>query len=205
VGTDGKRLALVSRKVEDLVQGGDFDIAEEGVIIPRIVFSELNKYQFQDDVLGIGFSSNQIFFRYENVRLTSNLIEGKYPDYKKIIPGERESFLLTDRELLLNAIKRVAVLVDESYNQVKLSIMENRLVLSTQNPALGGAVEEIPIEYGGDQIDIALNFTYLVDCLKEIDSEGTKIDFENEERVVTVHGIGEQGYVNLIMPMKLNG
>jgi DNA polymerase-3 subunit beta len=98
----------------------------------------------------------------------------------------------------------VSVLVDESYNQIKLSIARNKLTLSSQNPTLGGAVEEIPIQYEGEDLDIALNYIYLLDCLKEIDDDRIKIDFENSERVITVKGAEEEGYVNLIMPMKLN-
>lgn len=110
--------------------------------------------------------------------LHQNLIEGKFPDYKKIIPEQRDNYFMADRELLYNAIKRVSVLVDESFNQVKLSILKSRLLISSKDPALGGAVEEIPIEYAGEDVDIALNYIYLMDCLKEIGSGTIKIDFE---------------------------
>jgi DNA polymerase-3 subunit beta len=96
------------------------------------------------------------------------------------------------------------VLVDESYNQIKLSMRGGIMTLSSQNPTLGGAVEEISVEYEGEDIDIALNYVYLIDCLKEIDSDRITIDFENAERVITVKGSDEVGYINLIMPMKLN-
>ena len=69
---------------------------------------------------------------------------------------------------------------------------------------MGGAVEEIPIQYDKDDIDIAVNYVYLIDCLKEIESDTVKIDFENAERVLSVRGEGEQNYINLIMPMKIN-
>ncbi len=204
VGTDGKRLSLITRTLEELnISGEKLHVPPDGAIVPRIVFSELLKYSFEHDTLNIGFSASQVFFRYDNIRLTSNLIEGKYPEYKKIIPVERERFFMTEREPLLSAVRRVAVLVDESYNQVKLSIMDGRLVLSSQNPTLGGAVEEIPIEYSGEPLDIALNYVYLLDCLKEIGSDRVKLDFEDSERVLAVYGVDETGYVNLIMPMKM--
>jgi DNA polymerase-3 subunit beta len=205
VATDGKRLSLVTRESSNLGASPEgFEIPHDGVIVPRIVFSELLKYSFESDTLQMGFSKNQIFFLYDNIHLTSNLIEGKYPEYKKIIPSERTKFFTAEKSLLLQAIRRVSILVDESYNQIKLSISEKKLTLSSQNPALGGAVEEIPIQYEGDEIDIALNYIYLIDCLKEIDSDSVKIDFENSERVITLYGSDEEGYINLIMPMKLN-
>jgi DNA polymerase-3 subunit beta len=205
VATDGKRLALITKKGDALDVAMDkFEIPHDGVIVPKIVFTELMKYSFEKDRLLVGFSKNQIFFSYDNIRLASNLIEGKYPEYKKIIPVDRMNTLTSEKSLLTQAIKRVSVLVDESYNQIKLSIAKNRLTLSSQNPALGGAVEEIPIQYDGDEIDIALNYVYLIDCLKEIDSESITIDFENAERVITVKGTDEEDYINLIMPMKLN-
>lgn len=204
VATDGKRLSLVSRNLDELgVSVKGFYVPNDGVIIPRIVFSEVLKFGFQADAIHMGFSKSQIFLRCENVNLTSNLIDGKFPDYKKIIPVEREKYLITNREALYNAIRRVSVLVDENYNQVILNISKNRLLVSTKSPSLGGAAEEIPIEYDGDGIQIALNYVYLMDCLREIDSESVKIDFENTERVITIKGLKEDGFINLIMPMKL--
>ena len=165
---------------------------------------EIIKYSFDEDIIKMGFSKNQIFFSYDNIHVTSNLIEGKFPDYKKIIPEQRDNFFLADKTLLYNAIRRVSILVDESYNQIKLSILKDKLLISSKNPAMGGAVEEIPIEYSGEDIDIALNYIYLLDCLKEIDTDTIKVDFENAERVLTIRGENEVDYLNLIMPMKIN-
>ena len=205
VATDGKRLSLVTTSLHDLEIPEDvFQIPHDGIIIPKIALTEIGKYHFENDKISMGFSKNQIFFSYDNIQLTSNLIEGKFPDYKKIIPEPRERYFIADKALLYNAIRRVAVLVDESYNQVKLSILKDRLLVSSKNPAMGGAVEEIPIDYNGDDIDIALNYIYLIDCLKEIATDTVKIDFENSERVLSVRGEEEQNYINLIMPMKIN-
>lgn len=205
VATDGKRLSLVSNNLEDLeIPEEAFNIPHSGVIIPKIVLIEIIKYPFENKTIQMGFSKNQIFFCYDNIFLTSNLIEGKFPDYKKIIPDPRENYFTVDREHLYNAIKRVSVLVDESFNQVKLSVLKGRLLISSKDPALGGAVEEIQIEYAGEDIDIALNYHYLMDCLKEIGPETIKVDFENSERVMTIKGEGEENYLNLIMPMKIN-
>jgi DNA polymerase-3 subunit beta len=205
VATDGKRLSLISKTMEELeIAQEAIHIPHDGIIIPKIVLAEIIRYSFENNKIDMGFSKNQIFFSYDNIHLTSNLIEGKFPEYKKIIPDEREAFFLSDKALLFNAIRRVSVLVDESYNQIKLSILKDKLLISSKNPAMGGAVEEIPVEYDGEEIDIALNYLYLIDCLKEIGSETVKIDFENAERVVTVRGRDDTNYVNLIMPMKIN-
>lgn len=205
VATDGKRLSLISNNLEDLeISEEAFNLPHGGVIIPKIVLIEIMKYPFENKTIQMGFSKNQIFFCYDNIFLTSNLIEGKFPDYKKIIPDPRENYFTVDREHLYNAIKRVSVLVDESFNQVKLSVLKGRLLISSKDPALGGAVEEIQIEYAGEDIDIALNYHYLMDCLKEIGPETIKVDFENSEKVLTIKGEGEENYLNLIMPMKIN-
>jgi DNA polymerase-3 subunit beta len=205
VATDGKRLSLVTRRFADLeILPEAFQMPPEGVIVPKIVLSELVKHQFEGNSLQVGFSKNQIFFSYDNINVVSNLIEGKFPDYKKIIPEERGRFFTTDKTLLFNAIKRVSILVDESYNQVKLSITSDKLILSSKNPTLGGAAEEIPVQYEGEGIDIALNYLYLMDCLREISSNDVKVDFDNAERVLTVKGTDEKDYINLIMPMKIN-
>lgn len=205
VATDGKRLALISKSADELeISNRNFSIPHDGVIIPKIALNEILKYTFEKNELSIGFSRNQIFFLYDDIRLASNLIEGKYPEYRRIVPVDRERWFIAERTQLGNAIKRVSVLVDESYNQIKLHIVRDSLILSSQNPALGGAVEEIPIQYNGEEIDIALNYVYLLDCLREIESDRIKIDFENSEKVITVKGEEERDYINLIMPMKLN-
>jgi DNA polymerase-3 subunit beta len=204
VGTDGKRLSLISHKQKDLeIPKDTFYVPYDGVIIPKIVLNEIAKYPFEkDEKLFLGFSKNQIFFKYDNINLVSNLIEGKFPDYKKIIPVDREKLFTADRTLLYNAVKRVSILVEESYNQIKLNVSKDKLLVSSQNPTLGEAVEEIPITYDDEDIEIALNYIYLIDCLKEIGSDKVKIDFEDSERVLTVCGVDEEGYINLIMPMK---
>lgn len=205
VATDGKRLSLITRGLDELEIADEMLlIPHDGVIIPRIVLMEIVKYSFEKNVIKMGFSKNQIFFSYDNVYLTSNLIEGKFPEYKKIIPEQRENHFIADRELLFNAIKRVSILADESVNQIKISVLKDKLLVSSKDPALGGAVEEIPVEYEGEDIDIALNYLYILDCLKEIESNRIKIDFENQERVLTVKGENENNYLNLIMPMKIN-
>jgi DNA polymerase-3 subunit beta len=100
VATDGKRLALVMKEGEKLgVSMDSFEIPYDGVIVPRIVFAELLKYSFENNALLMGFSKNQVFFKYDNIHLASNLIEGKYPEYKKIIPSEREGFWCPKRLL----------------------------------------------------------------------------------------------------------
>ena len=205
VATDGKRLSLITRGLDELEIADEMLlIPHDGVIIPRIVLMEIVKYSFEKNVIKMGFSKNQIFFSYDNVYLTSNLIEGKFPEYKKIIPEQRENHFIADRELLFNAIKRVSILADESVNQIKISVLKDKLLVTSKDPALGGAVEEIPVEYEGEDIDIALNYLYILDCLKEIESNRIKIDFENQERVLTVKGENENNYLNLIMPMKIN-
>jgi DNA polymerase-3 subunit beta len=205
VATDGKRLSLVTRRFVDLdIQPEAFAMPSEGVIVPKIVLTEIVKYQIETGSLRMGFSKNQVFFSYDNLHIVSNLIEGRFPDYKKIIPEERDRFFTADKNLLFSAIKRVSILVDESYNQIKLSISRDKLILSSKNPALGGAAEEIPIQYDGEEIDIALNYLYLMDCLREISSNDVRVDFDNAERVLTVRGADERDYINLIMPMKIN-
>jgi DNA polymerase-3 subunit beta len=205
VATDGKRLSLVTRRFADLdIQPEAFVMPSEGVIVPKIVLTEIVKYQIETGSLRMGFSKNQVFFSYDNLHIVSNLIEGRFPDYKKIIPEERDRFFTADKNLLFSAIKRVSILVDESYNQIKLSISRDKLILSSKNPALGGAAEEIPIQYDGEEIDIALNYLYLMDCLREISSNDVRVDFDNAERVLTVRGADERDYINLIMPMKIN-
>jgi len=206
VATDGKRLALVERSIESLGLNEEaVSIPEGGVIIPKSALSEILRYNFEEgELIKISFSKNQMFLSYDNVNIVSNLIEGKFPDYKRIIPVDREKYFIADKEKLYGAVKRVSILVDESYKQIKFSILNDKLIVSTQSPTFGGAVEEIPIEYSGEEIDIALNYLFIIDCLKEIETESVIMDFEDSDKAVTIKGKGEKGYLNIVMPMKIN-
>jgi len=206
VATDGKRLALVERSIESLGLNEEaVSIPEGGVIIPKSALSEILRYNFEEgELIKISFSKNQMFLSYDNVNIVSNLIEGKFPDYKKIIPVDREKYFIADKEKLYGAVKRVSILVDESYKQIKFSILNDKLIVSTQSPTFGGAVEEIPIEYSGEEIDIALNYLFIIDCLKEIETESVIMDFEDSDKAVAIKGKGEKGYLNIVMPMKIN-
>ncbi len=205
VATDGKRLALVRKELEEIgMEEADNLVPEDGAIVPKTALLEVLRYNFEDELVTMGFSKSQIFLEYDNVNVVSNLIEGKFPDYKRIIPVDREKYFIVDKEALFGAIKRVSVLVDESLKKVKLSILPGKMIVSAQSPTMGGAEEEIPIVYDGEDIDIALNYQYLIDCLREIDSDEVVIDFEDSERAITVKGKEEKGYLNIIMPMKIN-
>jgi len=205
VATDGKRLSLVKKKRSDIgINMSEINLPEEGILIPKIVLTEILKYSFKSKKLFVGFSKNQIFFMYDNINITSNFIEGKFPDYKRVIPGEREKYFIIEKCLLLNAIKRVSILADESYNQIKLSILKDKLIVSSKNKSLCEAIEEIPINYSGEDIDFAINYVYLIDILKTLDSSMIKIDFVNSFKAITIKGENEKNYINLIMPLKIN-
>ena len=206
VATDGKRLALVEKPLNDIgLSDEDVSIPDGGVIIPKSALAEILRYNFEEEAdIKISFSKNQMFLSYDNVNVVSNLIEGKFPDYKRIIPVDRKKFFIADREKLYNAVKRVSILVDESFKQIKFSILNDKLIVSTQSPTFGGAIEEIPIEYSGEQIDIALNYLFIMDCLKEIESDSIIMDFEDSDKAVTIRGKDEIGYINIVMPMKIN-
>jgi len=206
VATDGKRLALVEKSIESLgLNEESVFIPEGGVIIPKSALSEILRYNFEEgELVKISFSKNQMFLSYDSVNIVSNLIEGKFPDYKRIIPLDREKYFIADKEKLYGAVKRVSILVDESYKQIKFSILNDKLIVSTQSPTFGGAIEEIPIEYSGEEIDIALNYIFIMDCLKEIESESVIMDFEDSDKAITIKGEGEKGYLNIVMPMKIN-
>jgi len=206
VATDGKRLALIEKRFNELDLSEDrVLIPNGGVIIPKTALTEILRYNFEEnETIKISFNKNQMFLSYDNVSVVSNLIEGKFPDYKRIIPIDRDKYFTANKEKLYDAVKRVSILVDESYKQIKFSILKDKLIVSTQSPTFGGAVEEIPIEYTGEQIDIALNYIFVMDCLKEIESKSIIMDFEDSDKAITIKGKDEKGYLNIIMPMKIN-
>ena len=194
VATDGKRLAMVERKIKQ-----DID-KEIRVIIPIKTIQELNRNLKDDGEVSIVFSNNQALFDLGGVVIISRLIDGEFPDYKQVIPAVSENKLLVNRTQLLLAVKRAALLSTPDYQAVKLELFKDRLVVSKTTPDIGESREEIPVEYKGKELVIGFNPTYVIDVLKNLQEE--KIGFElsdsDKPGVVRI-----DGYVYIVLPMRL--
>jgi DNA polymerase-3 subunit beta len=202
VATDGHRLAYANSALD---QGGDGPVPEsQEVILPRKTVLELLKLLGDsDDEVRIEIGRNQIRFTFANIELVSKIVEGKFPDYTKVIPtGYRNTFQI-DRIAMLQALQRAAILSNEKFRGVRLVLTQNSLRIFCSNTEQEEAQEELEIAYAGDPLDIGFNVNYLLDVLNHQDSTVVEWAFgdASSSGLITVPGNAHFKYV--VMPMRI--
>lgn len=201
VATDGHRLAYVDRAF-----GEDLAGLEDGVIIPRKGLMELKRLVDEEDAdeVEIGFEGNNGLVRKEGVTLVMRLIEGEFPNYRQVIPREIKYHLLISTESLIHALRRVALLSSERSRAIKFELTSGLLKLSSNNPDLGEAHEEIDVDYAGDDLSIAFNARYLMDSLSVIRSKEVRLSFQDQlSPTQIVPADDQEDSLAIIMPMRI--
>jgi DNA polymerase-3 subunit beta len=197
VATDGHRLALCEVGLE---QKG---LPEQQVIVPRKGVLELQRLIGGDGDLELVLGSNHIRIQLEGIRFTSKLIDGRFPEYERVIPQDTSNQLTTDREAFRGALQRTAILSNEKYRGIRLIIKTGALLLQAHNPEQEEAEEEVEISYDGDDIEIGFNVNYLLDALGVIESDEVALAVVdgNSSCLLREPGNDESKYV--VMPMRL--
>src|SRR5271155_1539597 len=194
VATDGRRLALVEQDLE-FPKGSEVE-----AILPTKAVQELQRILRDDELLNISFAENQVSFDLGNTFLYSKLIEGNYPNYKQVVPAEAKVRIELERELFLNAVRRVALLSSEKSNSVKLIFTKNNLDITANTPEVGEAKESIAISYKGKEFSIAFNPEFLMDPLKNIEADEIFFDFIDELSPGVIKY--KRPFLYVIMPMR---
>ncbi len=195
VATDGKRLAIVERKLR---VESDVDLS---MIVPIKTIQELSRNLKEGEELTVVIGSNQALFDLGGVGIVSRLIEGEFPDYKQVIPAESENKLKIPRNAFLLAVKRAALLTTPDYQAVKLEVFKNKLVISKSTPDVGEFHEELTVVYQGKELVIGFNPSYLMDVLKNLHEETIYLELSDGEKPGVIR---ISGYVYIILPMRLN-
>ncbi|ANC44717.1 DNA polymerase III subunit beta [Pandoraea pnomenusa] len=198
VATDGHRLAYCNTTIA----GEKF--ARQEVIIPRKTILELQRLlEDIDDPVQIDVAPSQVKFRFANVELVSKLVEGKFPDFNRVIPkGYNKSFVIS-REELHRSLQRAAIVTSDKFKGVRFLVSENLLKISANNTENEEAQEEIEIDYSGESVDIGFNVTYLLDVLSNLKVEQVKVSLgdANSSALITLPDNDEFKYV--VMPMRI--
>ncbi len=194
VATDGRRLALVEQELE-------FPPGNEGdVILPTKAVNELQRVLGGDEPLLVSLSENQIVFDLGTVIIFSKLIDGKYPNYRQVIPAEAKERIVLDRDVLLGAVHRVSLLANDKSTSIKLGFTKNNLEISANTPDVGEAKETLSIAYTGKEFTIAFNPYFLMDPLKNIESDEIFFDFIDELSPGVIKY--QKPFLYVIMPMR---
>ena len=197
VATDGHRLAFNSMEIEA-------DLPRQEMILPRKTVLELNRLLADnDDPMEITLGSNQIRFAFGHTVLVSKLIDGKFPDYERVIPTQLPNQMVANRQTLHSALSRAAILTNDKFRGVRIMLTENTLKLIAANAEQEEAQEEIEVEYTGAPLDVGFNVTYLLDVLNNLGGDEVKWSFNdaNSSALITVPGNDRFKYV--VMPMRI--
>ncbi|MEI6971734.1 MAG: DNA polymerase III subunit beta [bacterium] len=196
VATDGRRLALAEHEVEFPKE------AESEMIIPSKAVNELLHSLKDQGQLKICAVGNQTVFEFENILVISKLIEGSYPNFKQVIPAQSAERVAIDREGLLSAVRRMAILTNEKSNSVKLTFTKNKLKVSVTTPEVGEAHETMAIKYSGQDISVAFNPEYLMDPLRHLVNDEVYLELTDEMSPGVVKC--DQPFLYVLMPMRLS-
>ncbi len=198
VATDGHRLALS----EVLLETG---VAEKlQIIVPRKAVLELQRLlDATDEPATVRISATQIEVDLDVVRLTTKLIDGRFPDYERVVPDSGDKKLQADRELVKRALARTAILSNEKFRGVRLTIDNNKLSLQTHNPEHEEAEEDLEVDYSGGPIEIGFNVNYLLDALGALGGEQFVMELKNADSSGLIHGADDVSSKYVVMPMRL--
>jgi len=198
VATDGHRLSLITRSV-------DGASAAAGVIIPRKGVVEISKImEGGDEPVSLTIQGGVAHASRGAVELSMRLVEGEFPDYKQVVPQKSERHLSVGVEPLLAALRRVSIVSSERTRGVKLQADSGRLEISSINPDLGEASEDLVVDYEGESFSIGFNAKYLMDVLGVLQSSAhVEISFNDEVSPGVVRCEGDADYLYVVMPMRL--
>ena len=197
VATDGHRLAFSSAML-------DVDVPKQEVILPRKTVLEMQRLlSNKEGAIEMQFAGNQAKFSFEGMEFVTKLVEGKFPDYNRVIPKNHKNIVTLGRQPLLASLQRTAILTSEKFKGVRLNIEPGTLRVASNNAEQEEAVDELDIDYGGDAIEIGFNVTYLIDALANMEQDMVKIELadSNSSALLTIPDNATFKYV--VMPMRI--
>ncbi len=199
VATDGRRLALC-----DIAMDGEEDAAPVSATIPRRTVAELRRLLPDSDApVTLEISEKQARFTFDGIELTTKLLEGKYPDYARVIPQNNDKLFLVDREALLGALHRTAVLTSDKFKGVRWMLNPGLLSVQSTNSEQEEGNDEIEVDYKGDPIDIGFNVDFLSDVLGSLKCEKVKVALSGPQGSALITMPDSDTFKYVLMPMRL--
>lgn len=197
VATDGHRLALCEVEL---------DVAAEDsqqVIVPRKGVLELQRLLDGDGDLELTIGNSHVRVEIEGIRFTSKLIDGRFPEYGRVIPKDPANRLLATRDELRQALQRTAILSNEKYRGIRLSLQPETLVIQAHNPEQEEAEEQVGVDYQGQSMEVGFNVNYLLDALGSTDGERVQVGLADSSSSCLIHSPDSQTTKFVVMPMRL--
>jgi len=200
VATDGHRLSMIDKEISEILS----EELDKGVILPRKGLLEIKKISEDgDDTISLGFMDNNAIVTKKNVVIIMRLVDGEFPDYKRVIPNECKFSAIIDSDQIFHSLRRMIILANETSRGVKLIFDINKLEISSSNPELGEAKEYIDIEYDGPQLTIGFNAKYLLDILQSQEQNKIVMLLNDQTSPCIIKPYNDDGFTSVVMPMKL--
>ena len=206
VATDGHRLALAQATL-------DVEIPKQEVILPRKTVLELQRLlrdesgrdetEGEDSQIEMRFAGNQAKFSFSGMEFVTKLVEGKFPDYNRVIPKNHKNSVTLGRVPFLASLQRAAILTSEKFKGVRVNIEPGALRIASSNAEQEEAKEELEIDYAGDAIEIGFNVTYLIDALSNMSVEMIKLELQDTNSSVLITVPEQAGFKYVVMPMRI--
>ncbi len=198
IGTDGHRLAFITKDMAGKLS------EDKKFILPKKTAIELKRLlEESEGDITIGLNSNHLFFSIEDIVLTSRLIEGTYPDYEQVIPQDNEKKATINKPALSRALRRISIMSRERTNAIRFDLEQGKLTLSSINPDLGEAREEIEVQYKGESISVGYNARYLLDAIQAMEGETVGFDLQDALSPTLMREGDGKSYKCVIMPMRI--
>ena len=197
VATDGHRLGLAQAQLET-------ESPKQEVILPRKTVLELQRLLKDEDTpIEMRFAGNQARFNFSGLEFVTKLVEGKFPDYNRVIPKNHQNAVILGRATLLASLQRAAILTSEKFKGVRVNIEPGLLRIASSNAEQEEAKEEIEIDYEGDSIEVGFNVTYLMDALSNIVQDMVKIELQDGNASALITVPDQTGFKYVVMPMRI--
>ncbi|TXH40079.1 MAG: DNA polymerase III subunit beta [Burkholderiaceae bacterium] len=197
VATDGHRLALAQAQLEN-------DIPKQEVILPRKTVLELQRLLKDEDTpIDIRFAGNQARFEFSGLEFISKLVEGKFPDYNRVIPKNHRHHITLGRQTFLASLQRAAILTSEKFKAVRVAVEPGALKIAASNAEQEEATEELDIDYNGDSFEIGFNVTYLMDVLSNMSQEMVTLSLQDSQSSALLTNPEVEGFKYVVMPMRI--
>ena len=197
VATDGHRLAFASAEL-------DVEVPKQEVILPRKTVLELQRLLSDaDGALEMRFANNQAKFCFGALEFVTKLVEGKFPDYNRVIPRNHHNSVTLGRTALLASLQRTAIMTTDKFKGVRLNLEPGLLRVASSNAEQEEAVDELDIDYGGDAIEIGFNVSYLIDALASMEQDMVQIALADGNSSALVTLPDSQNFKYVVMPMRI--
>jgi DNA polymerase-3 subunit beta len=197
VATDGHRLALCEASLVAKAK------SSQQVIVPRKGVLELQRVLTDEGSADIAIGTNHVRAQIGDVRFTSKLIDGRFPEYSRVIPAAGPTAIRADRDILRQALQRTAILSNEKYRGIRVTVKKNMITVQAHNPEQEEAEEEIEVAYSGSDLEVGFNVNYLLDALAAIDGQEVELGLTDSNSSCLIRSPGNASARYVVMPMRL--